>query len=148
MQEINPIAQAQKVDAPLGSVGNFSDAKSNEFKIHLSGMYDAPLNMKNTNTINYSNLSAGEYVFKVWSSNVDGIWSVPKEIVIIVSPPFWFTWGFYVALGVFLLLLTWFVYILRVKSIKRQQRRLAFLVERRTKTITKQKNQIEIQNKK
>ena len=34
------------------------------------------------------------------------------------------------------------------KSIKRQQRRLAFLVERRTKTITKQKNQIEIQNKK
>ena len=45
-------------------------------------------------------------------------------------------------------MLTWFVYILRVKAIKRQQRRLAFLVERRTKTITKQKNQIEIQNKK
>ena len=127
---------------------HFSDAKSNEFKIHLSGMYDAPLNMKNANTINYSNLSAGEYVFKVWSSNVDGVWSQPREILIIVSPPFWFTWEFYVALGVFLLLITWFVYILRVKSIKRQQRRLAFLVERRTKTITKQKNQIEIQNKK
>ena len=67
---------------------HFSDPKSNEYKIHLSGMYDAPLNMKKTNTINYSNLSAGEYVFKVWSSNVDGIWSLPKEIVIIVSPPF------------------------------------------------------------
>ena len=127
---------------------HYSDAKSNEYKIHLSGMYNTPLNMKQTNSINYSNLSAGEYVFKVWSSNVDGVWSKPKEIVIIVSPPFWFTWEFYVALGVFILLLTWFVYILRVKAIKRQQRRLAFLVERRTKTITKQKNQIEIQNKK
>ncbi len=127
---------------------HYSDAKSNEYKIHLSGMYNTPLNMKQTNSINYSNLSAGEYVFKVWSSNVDGVWSEPKQIVIIVSPPFWFTWEFYVALGVFILLLTWFVYILRVKAIKRQQRRLAFLVERRTKTITKQKNQIEIQNKK
>ncbi len=127
---------------------HFSDAKSNEYKVHLNGMYDVPLLMKKTNTINYSNLSAGEYLFKVWSSNVDGIWSEPEEIVIIVSPPFWFTWEFYLVLGLLLLLLTWFVYILRVKAIKRQQRRLAFLVERRTKTITKQKNQIEIQNKK
>ena len=70
-----------------------------------------------------------------------------REIVIIVSPPFWFTWEFYVALGVFLLLLTWFVYILRVKSIKRQQRRLAFLLKEEQK-LYKQKNQIEIQNKK
>ena len=45
-------------------------------------------------------------------------------------------------------LLVWLGYILRVKAIKRQQRRLAFLVERRTKTITKQKNQIEQQNRK
>ena len=106
---------------------HFSDPKSNEFKIHLSGMYDAPMNMKKTNTINYSNLSAGEYVFKVWSSNVDGVWSLPKEIVIIVSPPFWFTWEFYITLGVFLLLLTWFVYILRVKSIKKAAEEIGFL---------------------
>ena len=127
---------------------HYSDAKSNEYKIHLSGMYNTPLNMKQTNSINYSNLSAGEYVFKVWSSNVDGVWSEPKQIVIIVSPPFWFTWEFYVS--------SWCIYFVidmvclhfRVKAIKRQQRRLAFLVERRTKTITKQKNQIEIQNKK
>ena len=35
-----------------------------------------------------------------------------------------------------------------MRSIKRQKRRLAFLVEKRTKTVTRQKEQIEKQNKK
>ena len=74
--------------------------------------------------------------------------NAPRQIVIIVSPPFWETWEFYVGLGLGAFLLIWLVYLLRVKAIKRQQRRLAFLVERRTKTITKQKNQIEQQNRK
>jgi ligand-binding sensor domain-containing protein/class 3 adenylate cyclase len=127
---------------------HYSDPKSNQYKIQLKGLYQDPLILKHTNTINYSNLSAGEYVFKVWISNIDGIWSTPRQIVIIVSPPIWATWEFYVGLGITALLIIWLVYILRVKAIKRQQRRLAFLVERRTKTITKQKNQIEQQNRK
>tara|TARA_B100001287_G_scaffold5367_1_gene4138 strand:- start:4743 stop:8606 length:3864 start_codon:yes stop_codon:yes gene_type:complete len=127
---------------------HYSDPKGNQYKIHLKGLYEEPLILKHTNTINYSNLSAGEYTFKVWISNIDGIWSEPRQITIIVSPPIWETWEFYVGLGVVLFLLIWLGYILRVKAIKRQQRRLAFLVERRTKTITKQKNQIEQQNRK
>ena len=127
---------------------HYSDPKSNLYKIHLQGLYENPVLLKHTNTVNYSNLSAGKYVFKVSVANVDGVWSEPREIVIIVSPPFWSTWEFYVGLGAFALLIFWLSYIFRVRAIKRQQRRLAFLVERRTKTITKQKNQIEQQNKK
>ena len=136
-------------DLSFGFKGlHYSDPQSNQYKIHLQGYYQDTLYLKHANSINYSNLSDGEYVFKVWVSNVDGIWSSPRQIVIIVSPPFWSTWKFYVGLGLSALFLIWLVYILRVKAIKRQQRRLAFLVERRTKTITKQKNQIEQQNKK
>ena len=127
---------------------HYSDPKGNQYKILLKGLYEDPLILKHTNTINYSNLSAGEYIFKVWISNIDGIWSEPRQIVIIVSPPIWETWEFYVGLAIVIFLLVWLGYILRVKAIKRQQRRLAFLVERRTKTITKQKNQIEQQNRK
>ncbi len=127
---------------------HYSDPKGNQYKILLKGLYEDPLILNHTNTINYSNLSAGEYIFNVWISNIDGIWSEPRQIVIIVSPPIWETWEFYVGLAIVIFLLVWLGYILRVKAIKRQQRRLAFLVERRTKTITKQKNQIEQQNRK
>ena len=127
---------------------HYSDPQSNQYKIHLQGLHQDPVLLNHTKTHNYSNLPAGTYIFKVWISNLDGIWSAPRQIVIIVSPPFWETWEFYVGLGLAAFLLIWLVYILRVKAIKRQQRRLAFLVERRTKTITKQKNQIEQQNRK
>jgi len=127
---------------------HFSDPKSNQYKIHLEGLYEDSVLLKNTRSINYSNLPAGEYTFKVWTSNLDGIWSPPRQIKISVTPPFWYTWEFYVMLAVVSILTFFLIYVIRVKAIKRQQRRLAFLVERRTKTITKQKEQIERQTKK
>ncbi|MDD4032990.1 MAG: two-component regulator propeller domain-containing protein, partial [Bacteroidales bacterium] len=51
----------------------------------------------------YTNLSPGSYVFKVNSTNRDGVWSEhPREILVIISPPFWRTWWAYVLYGVLL----------------------------------------------
>ena len=44
---------------------------------------------------NYTNLSPGEYTFKVRGSNNDGVWNnVGTEIYLMISPPFWKTWWF------------------------------------------------------
>ena len=47
---------------------------------------------------------------------------------------------------IFFLLFLLITYFFRVKKIKSNQRKLEFLVNKRTKLISKQKNQIEIQN--
>jgi ligand-binding sensor domain-containing protein/two-component sensor histidine kinase len=47
------------------------------------------------NFATYTNLDAGEYVFKVIGSNNDGIWNKNGcSVKLIVRPPFWKTWWF------------------------------------------------------
>ena len=126
---------------------HYSHSESNIYKINLEGLYDEPLFVNDLRQITYSNLDPGKYTFKVWAANSDGIWSEPKELVLYISSPFWMHWAFITIASVVLLLLIFGGYILRINVMKRQKRRLAFLVERRTKTITKQKEYIEKQTK-
>lgn len=50
-------------------------------------------------TVPYSNLNGGKYVFKVKSTNSDGVWSENYEsIKIIITPPFYNRWSFRISL--------------------------------------------------
>jgi len=55
----------------------------------------------------YTNLDAGEYVFRVTASNSDGVWNKEgASLKIIIPPPFWASWwaySFYVLFGLGLL---------------------------------------------
>ena len=125
---------------------HYTHSKGNQYRIMLEGLYETPLELGDMQQINYSNLSPGNYVFKVWAANSDGVWSEePTEIVLIITPPFWKTWWFITALTFFTLLIFYISYIIRIRSMKSQKRKLTFLVEKRTKTVTKQKEQIEKQ---
>jgi len=43
----------------------------------------------------YANLRPGNYTFSIIGANSDGLWNeTPKEIDIIIHPPFWLTWWF------------------------------------------------------
>src|SRR5204862_6498363 len=45
---------------------------------------------------NYTNLSPGEYIFRVKASNNDGVWNREGAFIKrIITPPFWQTWWFY-----------------------------------------------------
>ncbi|NAY93317.1 response regulator [Muricauda sp. JGD-17] len=47
-------------------------------------------------TASFTNLEPGEYVFKVKSTNADGIWGdTPKSVTLYIKPPFWATWWAY-----------------------------------------------------
>ena len=127
---------------------HYTFSKGNKYKIHLEGLYDEPREVGELTQQSYSNIPTGDYTFKVWAANSDGIWSKPKSIHIKINSPFWKRWRFIAIVVAASILIFWGIYFLRLRAIKRQKRRLAFLVERRTKTVTKQKEQIEKQNKK
>jgi len=59
----------------------------------------------------YTHLPAGNYTFKVYASNNDGVWSdQPAYVQIKVLPPWWFSWWaklFYVILVCFIALLVY-----------------------------------------
>jgi len=80
----------------------------------------------------YSNLDAGNYVFKVISSNSDGIWNkIPTSLEIKVKPPFWASiWAyiFYVLLLV-VVLYVYHVYSTKLANLKSKLAYEAFLHE-------------------
>ncbi|MGI4875282.1 MAG: two-component regulator propeller domain-containing protein [Janthinobacterium lividum] len=48
-------------------------------------------------TANYTNLEPGRYVFSVKAANNDGVWSpYVTHLLLVISPPWWKTWGAYV----------------------------------------------------
>ncbi len=123
---------------------HYTFPKGNKYKVMLDGVDSEPTLLNNLQQINYSNLSPGRYTFKVWACNSDGKWTEkPTELVIIVAAPYWSTWWFISICVILLAGIVYVFYIYRIKSMKSQKERLAFLVEKRTKTITEQKEQLE-----
>ena len=83
----------------------------NEFKYKLEGFdSDWKKSPSKKRYASYTNLSHGNYTFKVKSSNNDGLWNdEPASIQIKIKPPFWLSWYAYVVYCVLLLLVLWVV---------------------------------------
>jgi ligand-binding sensor domain-containing protein len=71
----------------------------------------------------YSNLPPGKYVFKVKSSNNEGVWNeIPAEFAFLIKTPFYKTWWF---IGLLVLAIVFGLYVfflIRIKNIKRIQK--------------------------
>ncbi len=88
----------------------------------------------------YSNLQAGEYVFRVKGSNNDGIWNREGLAVYIsVRPPIWNAWWFRGALAVLLVGSVLVGYRLRVRNIQARTRELERQVDERTYEIERRR---------
>lgn len=72
----------------------------------------------------YTNLDPDEYIFKVKSTNADGVWNENvKSILIIITPPFWMTWWFRGLLIVIFLSVGPIIYYRRVKQLKTERQK-------------------------
>lgn len=90
-------------------------------------------------SVNYTNLDAGEYIFRVRAANSDGVWSPEgASLRVIIHPPFWRTWWFRLGGVCSALVLVWGGYRWRVRGIKRRNRELQHLVDERTIEIRRQ----------
>lgn len=85
---------------------NYVMAEKNQYRYRLEGLEDQWVEAGNTNIATYTNLSPGEYTFRVIGSNNDGVWNEEgASLGIVIVPPFWKSWWFMVLMGVVLLLI-------------------------------------------
>ncbi|WP_299780750.1 two-component regulator propeller domain-containing protein [uncultured Formosa sp.] len=79
-----------------------------QYTYQLEGVDDDFVKAGSNRQVNYSNLQAGNYVFKVKAS-LDGSWDTQEASVLNlkVYPPFWKTWYAYLAYMVIIALLIW-----------------------------------------
>lgn len=89
------------------------------FQYKLEGLNDDWINAGTRRTAYYSYIPPGEYTFKVMANN-DGVWSQEATLKILVRPPFYRTWWFYL-LSVFVISLVVFGLVrLRIIQLKRR----------------------------
>jgi len=95
----------------------------------------------------YTNLSPGDYLFKVKATYNKGEWTqMPSTIKITIVPPFWRTWWFILIFAVFFISVFVIFYKYRIYSLKMQKRKLEFQVKERTNEIENQNIKLGKQN--
>ena len=73
---------------------SLKNEEKNLYTYLLEGFDKSWSQLTKRNYVNYVNLPAGEYTFKVKTKNNDGQMSYPAELSFIITPPFWETWWF------------------------------------------------------
>lgn len=96
---------------------DYTDPQDNEYSFILEGLQDEwQVTESNSRIATYTNLSPGDYIFKVRGSNSDGVWSEDyASIRIKILYPFWERWWFISAM---ILLLAAFIYYLGTMKTK------------------------------
>lgn len=91
---------------------DYLNPKRNKFEYQLVGFDKQWIATKSDNRkITYTNLDPGVYDFKVRAANKDGVWSLePKQIKLIIQPPFWKTIWFYIVITTLLLVVAYLVF--------------------------------------
>ena len=98
-------------------------------------------------TVNYDGLAAGHYRLLVKAANADGIWSQSKSLLSFnIEKPFWENFYFIFILLCLIASVAVLVAQFRLKQIKRQNKRLEELVDKRTQKVEKQKIELEKTN--
>jgi signal transduction histidine kinase len=76
---------------------DYTEPSKNQYQFMLEGLEDHWTMAGNNRFARYMNLSPGEYVFKVKGSNSAGVWNDDVcALRIVIEPPFWRTWWFYI----------------------------------------------------
>ena len=119
---------------------NFIQSKKNEYAYMLEGFDQSWHYVGHKREATYTNLNPGEYTFRVKAANNDGVWNNEGDAVKLeVLPPWYLSSWFFIASGIFIILVLYTIYTVRTTSLKKQKRILELKVDARTKEL-KDKN--------
>ncbi len=108
----------------------------NKYQYKLEGFDNNWIDAGNKRIVTYTNLDPGNYEFKVKGTNSLGIENPKiKTIAFIIHPPFWKRLWFLIGLGLIISLAVIFIYWLREKSFRDQEKLLKEKVDSRTKDL-------------
>ena len=121
---------------------NFTSPEKNKYKYMLEG-YDDDWVEGGTNPFaTYTNISSGDYVFKVIASNNDNVWNTKGRYVKIkILPPPWKSVWAYIIYFIIIALLVLGLYYFIVKRIEQQS---LLMLERKEREKTDQLNQMKL----
>ncbi|MBD3288141.1 hypothetical protein GF337_05000, partial [candidate division KSB1 bacterium] len=75
---------------------DYTNTMKNQYAYKLEGLNDDWIRSGNRHYVSYTNLDPGTYRFHVKGSNNDGVWNEKgTSIELIIHPPFWKRWWFY-----------------------------------------------------
>lgn len=78
---------------------DFTNPRQNQYAYKLEGFDRDWIQGGNKNEASYTNVPPGTYTFRAKGSNNDGVWNEEgTSVQIIISPPYWQTWWFRMAL--------------------------------------------------
>ena len=101
---------------------NYSNSSKIRYRYLLKGYNNSWVETDNLSA-SYTSLPNGEFTFLVNVSNQDGIWSeTPKEVKIIVHPPFYKTWWLLLMAALIILFIT--ILVIRYFSQRKIKKRL------------------------
>jgi signal transduction histidine kinase len=125
---------------------DYAIPEKNQYAYMMEG-FDKEWNEVGTRRVaTYTNLPAGDYVFRVKGSNNDGVWNNEGiAVMLTIVPPFWETAWFRSLVIACVLGAGYAVYALRIWRLKKAQQRLEYEVRERTKELVEKNRQIKQQ---
>ncbi len=125
---------------------DYTAPSQNQYAYMLEGFEDEWNYVGTKRTASYTNLDAGKYVFHVKGSNNDGKWNEEGvSISIKVTPPFWKTWIFRIAVILILFYLMYFIYKQRMDQVKRDKQILEKKIKEGEGVIQQKMTEVEAQ---
>ncbi|MCX6278155.1 MAG: ATP-binding protein [Bacteroidetes bacterium] len=121
----------------------FTNPDKNQYAYMLDGLSKDWINIGNRRFVPFTNLSPGEYIFRVKGSNNDGKWNETGAVLkIVILPPWWRSWWAWTAY--FLLIAgALMIYIrIRERNLVRERNNLEQKVHERTLQIENKNQEI------
>ncbi len=109
-----------------------------KFKVKVEGFDNKWIDVKDSRNrvVSYTNLSAGNYKFRVIASNSDGIWNKTGAVFKFrIKPLFYKSPAFFSIVGIFFVFLLFYIFRLRVHNIRKRESELQQLVDEQTKEL-------------
>ncbi len=120
---------------------SYYESKKNLFRYKLVGYEDQWSKATRHNSISYTNLHPGNYIFEVIGCNNDGIWNNKGDkFSFYIMPHFYQTKLFHIILILLFLSIIYLIYIFRVRRLKNNQQELEAIIAKRTFEI-REKNE-------
>ncbi|HSF88361.1 MAG TPA: two-component regulator propeller domain-containing protein, partial [Saprospiraceae bacterium] len=101
---------------------NFTNPALNQYAYQLEGFNENWIYCGSKQTATFTNLDGGTYTFRVKGSNNDGIWNEEgAKVILIVHPPIWKTWWFYLLCSAIVMSILFIIYRIRINQLLRLQ---------------------------
>ena len=115
---------------------NYTNPEKKKYAYMLEGFDEVWNEVGTRRSATYTNLDPGTYLFKVKGLNNDGSWSEQvRSIQLIITPPFWMTWWFRIAVVLFFVGGIVGFYFVRINAVKKQRRILEKKVAEQTAAL-------------